>query len=232
MITDIIFDFFGTLVIYDPNLTDQSYKCCQRTLAEKEYFVAHDRFITSFWSVFAELEEKAKSDFKEFHMIEVAQLYFKREFGVGVEQEIAKDLIVQFMEAWGKGIMYHPGIKEFLEKLSKDFRLSIISNTHWPPIIHEHLHRMKVHSLFTEIVTSAEHGNRKPHTSIFMDTINKLSVEPQNVLYVGDSLYEDYIGAKNAGLKAILIDESSKYRSLDGKRISNILKLIDHLSVV
>jgi len=230
MIKDIIFDFFGTLVNYDPNLPDKNYKCCQWTLAEREYFVEQGQFVTIFWSVFTELEERAKADFKEFHMIEVAQLYFKRAFGVSVEQELANDLIVQFMDAWGKGIKYHAGIKEFLENLAKNFRLSIISNTHWPSIIHERLHRMKVHSLFAEVVTSAEHGYRKPHISIFTDTINKLLADPREVLYIGDSFNEDYLGAKNAGLKAVLIDEKSKYASIDGKRISNIFGLANYVS--
>jgi putative hydrolase of the HAD superfamily len=229
MVKDIIFDFFGTIVNYDPSLTGRNYEHCEKCLTEKGFVIERNQFIKAFRSAFERLEENSKADLREFHMMEVAQLYFEEEFGVSVEPDIANELIYLFMEEWGNGISYYEGIKDFLEELSENFRLSIISNTHWPPIIHEHLQEMKIHSLFTEIVTSAEHGYRKPHLSIFTDTIDNLSADPQKVLYVGDNHEEDYLGAKNAGLNAILIDKNSRFSHIDCIKISSIFDLGNYL---
>lgn len=104
MIKDIIFDFFGTLVNYDHDLNSKEFDNCREFLAGEGFVVEHSQFITAFWSAFEELEDGSKTDYREFQMIEVAQLNFRRQFDINIKPEIANDLIFQFMESWGKGI--------------------------------------------------------------------------------------------------------------------------------
>ena len=50
----------------------------------------------------------------------------------------------------------------------------------------------------------------KPDEAIFLYAINKLCIQPKEAIFVGDSIEQDYKGAKKAGLKALLIDRAGK----------------------
>jgi putative hydrolase of the HAD superfamily len=50
----------------------------------------------------------------------------------------------------------------------------------------------------------------KPDKAIFVYAVNKLCVHPEEAIFVGDSVKYDYEGAKNAGLKPLLISREGK----------------------
>jgi len=45
-----------------------------------------------------------------------------------------------------------------------------------------------------------------------------LRVKTYKILHIGDDYDADYIGAKNAGLKAILLDRAEKHRGKEALR--------------
>jgi len=55
----------------------------------------------------------------------------------------------------------------------------------------------------------------KPNSEIFLYALNKLGINPQEVIFIGDSIKHDYEGAKKAGLKALLINR-------EGKSLANV----------
>src|SRR5216684_317722 len=61
---------------------------------------------------------------------------------------------------------------------------------------------------FEVVVISGEVGIAKPDASAFGLAIDKLTVEPENVLHVGDSLTTDVVGAQAAGLTAVWLNRS------------------------
>lgn len=78
----------------------------------------------------------------------------------------------------------------------------MISNIDWP--IPESM-RKSFDQMFDVVTYSQVHGMRKPHQSIFLDTLQGLGVEPSQAGHVGDAYEADIIGAKNAGMFAIHI---------------------------
>ncbi len=76
---------------------------------------------------------------------------------------------------------------------------------------------------FSEILVSEEAGTQKPDKRIFLMICEKIKVSPENCLYVGDHIENDYFGALNAGLKAVLYD---KFFAADEK-INKIHSLSD-----
>ena len=69
----------------------------------------------------------------------------------------------------------------------------------------------------------------KPDKKIFIQTLVKLKMPPHEVLFVGDSLKNDYKGAEKVGIGALLIDRDNKIK---GKDIRRILDLRDTLEYV
>jgi putative hydrolase of the HAD superfamily len=61
------------------------------------------------------------------------------------------------------------------------------------------------------VAISAAIGLRKPARGFFREIVRRAGCEPGEVLFVGDDYGNDYQGAINAGLKAILLDPAKRH---------------------
>jgi HAD superfamily hydrolase (TIGR01662 family) len=59
--------------------------------------------------------------------------------------------------------------------------------------------------LFTVAVSSAAHGYMKPHPSIFHAALSQAGVSAHEAVMVGDSVEHDIAGARQVGMRAILV---------------------------
>ena len=90
------------------------------------------------------------------------------------------------------------GATETLRSLrAKGLELAVVSN--WDIGLVEHLQRLRLDSLFTAIVTTAEAGAAKPDPAVFRLALDRLGVEPGRSLHVGDEP-DDVQGAAAAGM--------------------------------
>jgi putative hydrolase of the HAD superfamily len=178
-------------------------------LRKNKFEIEYETFVSNFSEEFNKLETRAKTTNYEFHMQEVGEKFFIKNFG-GVPKDVIEEFIEIYISEWNNGVTFFPGMKQFLKRLKQKYTLSIISNTHYPSLITRNLNLMEIADYFTLVVTSVEYGIRKPDKRIFLDTIRKLSAKPDSVVHIGDSLQDDYEGAIKVGLKSILIDKNSK----------------------
>ena len=85
---------------------------------------------------------------------------------------------------------------------SEGYKLGLISNTHWrflPSL------KKQFEEFFDVITLSYEHGHVKPHPSIFVTTLEKLKVNPNQSLHVGDDPIADVRGARDVGMKTVFV---------------------------
>jgi putative hydrolase of the HAD superfamily len=68
------------------------------------------------------------------------------------------------------------------------------------------LKALKLDEFFTSITISTQTGFAKPDPQIFAAALQKHSCQADQAWHIGDSLKQDYQGAKAAGLRAILIE--------------------------
>jgi putative hydrolase of the HAD superfamily len=74
--------------------------------------------------------------------------------------------------------------------------------------------------LFDVIVGADTTGRTKPHPEAFRHALEKLVVEPEEALFIGDKVDDDYRGAEEVGITPILIRrESGEARIDSGLRI-------------
>ncbi len=98
---------------------------------------------------------------------------------------------------------WFPNAKRTLVKLrEKGYKLGFISNTHWR--ISDNL-RKEFERFFDVITLSYEHGFAKPHPSIFITTLNRLTASANQCLHVGDDPMADIQGAKSIGMLTVFI---------------------------
>ncbi|CAL7935287.1 unnamed protein product [Xylocopa violacea] len=126
--------------------------------------------------------------------------------------KVANNLI----QCYGTSMCWHkyPGAIELLEYLKKKgLILGVISN--FDERLEAVLVDTKIRFYFSFVLTSYEFGAEKPDTSIFDEALrltkerHKINVTPQEAIHIGDSINNDYIGAKKANWNAILIQHDN-----------------------
>lgn len=91
---------------------------------------------------------------------------------------------------------------ETLEYLRGKYRLAMLTNG---SVISQQgkLDTININEYFEEIVISGTYQIHKPDKRIFQIVLDKLDVQPYEVVYVGDGLVNDVQGALSMGMKAI-----------------------------
>ncbi len=84
---------------------------------------------------------------------------------------------------------------------AQGIEMGIISN--FDSRIHAVLMALKLRDRFSSITISSTVGAAKPDPKIFSVALKKHRCQPEEALHIGDSLNEDYHGAKALGIKAI-----------------------------
>lgn len=72
------------------------------------------------------------------------------------------------------------------------------------------LRRLKLTDFFDIVIGIDTCNKAKPDNEIFLHAVNMLNVRPEQAVFIGDSVKYDYEGARNAGLKPLLIDREGK----------------------
>jgi dihydrofolate synthase/folylpolyglutamate synthase len=91
-----------------------------------------------------------------------------------------------------------------LQRLKRrGLKLGVISN--WDERLRPLLRALEMDHYFDTVVVSGEVGRHKPDANVFDIASMQLGTPPESILHVGDSVAEDFEGARKAGLRAILL---------------------------
>jgi putative hydrolase of the HAD superfamily len=123
----------------------------------------------------------------------------------GAVQKKTERLIYRGWEPLFSRIRPFSHVKETLEILKKQgFKLGLLSD--FPPALK--LANMGLAGYWDVVLCSEITGRLKPHVLPFQELAKQMGVEPERLLYVGNSVRYDIIGAKKAGMKAALVTHS------------------------
>jgi putative hydrolase of the HAD superfamily len=126
----------------------------------------------------------------------------------------------QSSENWDQ---IRPGTREALERIREQYAIAVISNADGR--IDAVLGRCGICDCFTCITDSGIVGHEKPHPAIFVAALREMKADPAESLYVGDVYSVDYMGARNAGMDAVLFDVSGAYRGRELPRVESLAEL-------
>jgi len=127
-------------------------------------------------------------------------------------------------ECWS---LYDDALPVLQALREKGIHMGVISN--WDgnlPILLEGIH---IAEYFDTITTSALVNLRKPDPRIFDLTLNKLGLEPHEVLHIGDNVDADGFGAKEAGVKTLIVDRNHLYDGDDFTSISSLMEILNYI---
>ncbi len=94
----------------------------------------------------------------------------------------------------------NPGAEAVLQRLSSRYRLGMITNG-YSDSQRGRLEAAGLLDLFDPLLISEEVGVAKPDLRIFQLALKKLDLDPEEVLYVGDSISHDREGCLRAGIE-------------------------------
>jgi putative hydrolase of the HAD superfamily len=128
--------------------------------------------------------------------------------GGPLSEEAFVRLAAHFRErtAWA----VYPDVVPTLEALSEaGLALGVVSN--WDSHLPRLLELCRLSRFFRTVSVSAIEETGKPQPEIFRRTCARLGIGAAHALHVGDSLRDDYEGARAAGLAALLLDRENEY---------------------
>ena len=115
------------------------------------------------------------------------------------------------------------------ELRERGFTLAVISNSDGR--VEGDLDRLGLREHFATVVDSHVVGMEKPNPEIFRLALERIEVAAEESLYVGDVFGIDVMGARRAGLEAVLIDTLGGYPGrVDCLRIQRLGELLDLLA--
>lgn len=210
----ITFDAAQTLVRVNWNPGQFALDCAKRAgleLDEPHARSVYERMLGTRWREYQEINctrDSAACDafWEELTSDWLGQLGHEPSQGRAMTQE-------------GREVMYdkqspifqlYPDVLPVLSSLREEgIKLAVISN--WDFSLHRVLRLHDAYDIFEVVIASLEEGVEKPDPRLFHLTLEKLGVDAANAVHVGDCPTDDIQGARNAGMRAVLIDRELEH---------------------
>ncbi len=139
-------------------------------------------------------------------------------------QEIVKESVDEGLAT--RTLVWYSGARETLVTLREmGYKLGLISNTHWRWLPSQ---REDAEKYFDTITLSYEHGYAKPHPSIFRVTTEKLGIDTEHCLHVGDDPWTDIHGANGVGMHSVFVrrDDRKANSDLEIMNLRDLIRLL------
>jgi len=116
-----------------------------------------------------------------------------------------------------------------LERLSGlGLKLVVVSNANG--VLHRAFDRLGLTQYFHCICDSFVDGVEKPDPRFFQIALDRAGATAGSTMHVGDLYYVDVEGARNSGIRPMLIDPLGLYQDYDVGRVRTLDELADRLS--
>jgi len=192
----VIFDAYGTL------LRNEELRLIPRRIVADHGLSARIEDVLRVWTDFYS-EATQQSPFRTLREIqrEILQRVLRQ---LDVDAD-ATPYVELFFEVTTKVELY-PEAREVLSALGS-LRSAVVSNAD-----HEHLAAWTFTLPVEFVLVSEAVRAYKPHPLVFRTALERLGLQPHEVLHVGDSEVDDIAGAKAAGLRVAWVNRDGRSR--------------------
>ena len=108
-----------------------------------------------------------------------------------------------------------------------DLKIAIASNANGT--LHRAVERLGLAAYFDTVCDSHLEGVEKPDPRFFEVVLARAGGRPETTMHVGDLYYVDVVGARNSGLRTILLDRHDQYADFDVERVRTLGELVDRI---
>jgi len=202
----VVFDFIGTLTSVKNYSLEASTLKLHKAIVEAGFSVDEEDFLRAY----SRAHEKYRLIRYE-ELVEVTNGVWISDalnclgFKTGPADARVKTAVNVFFEDYLSSLELNPCARRMLVRLSKRYKLGLISNFTYAPVIYAALRKLGVNRFFSAVLVSEDVGWRKPNRKIFQEALRRLGVKAEETVYVGDSPVEDIGGGAAAGMGTIFV---------------------------
>lgn len=227
----VAFDVGDTLIPTQP-IMEQSAHSAALTMKELGFINDSNELVQAFFRADSEVEfPHINHFFSDPIIVERAWVAVQRAVSRTSlsSQTVGAAFLAYYRDGLRKAIIPSDNMLSLFANLRRrGLKLGIISNGSLAEQV-EVLTRLQLLPHLDDVLISEEVGIEKPDVEIFRLAAERLKVEPSEMLYVGNSWYEDVLGASAAGLQVTLYDpdgsEDSARQALSGVDFSTVRDL-------
>ena len=231
MIKAVFFDYYNTLVDYDPPrevteaevLGEMGIKITPEEL--RRPIMLADDFLS---------KEHSQKSLAKRSKEEIAALYGRyqamilKAAGLEAKAELIGAILKRWMTLELKIALYKDVAPALDELKERGLTLGLISNVDRD--ISADYDKLGLGNWLQLKIISKDVGFTKPHPQIFQAAVVKAKVKPEESIYVGDQYDIDVVGANGVGMRGILIDRHDFFGDItDVIRIRSFAEISQHL---
>ena len=232
MIKAVFFDFYQTLGVWGESLRPRLQKITDRYDCEIDW----ERYAKARENLYADASGSDPTEHTLFGtMREIVESYYEFIGELGVQEHV-EQMTWELLQsehslfAANAATLYEDTVPTLQHLRDVGLRLAIVSN--WDTPLDPLTERLGIAHFFDIIVAShdARVLSAKPDSHIFNYTLTAIGVSAEEAVHVGDTYEADIIGAKDAGIRPILIDRDGTQTGRWHETIQNLSELPKLLS--
>jgi putative hydrolase of the HAD superfamily len=209
----VAFDVNGTLVeILADDDTEEVFRSATRFLTYQGIDLRRDQVRELYFQIMKEQQQASQEEYPEFDAAGIWRSIIDAhmtDFTRALPAEKLRQMPL-FLAEMSRAISRHrlrlyPYVREVLDVLREHYRLAIVTDAQSTHALNE-LHQVGMLGYFRPVVVSGDHGYRKPDRRLFRRAVDAMGVAPGDTLYVGNDMFRDIFGAREAGLTTVMFD--------------------------
>lgn len=231
MIKAVFFDWFSTLVEYDPPRQEIQMKVCRefgielpaeavrRAIADADTYFYEENARSS-------VARRSPEEKQKFHA--GYEMTLLKSAGVEASPETALRILGRVREFPMKMVLFADVLSALKELKGRGLTLGLISNMHRD--LQAICQDLGIAPYLDFVVTSKEVGAEKPHPAIFRAALERAGVQPAEAMHVGDQYQADAKGACAVGIRGVVLDRFGFWPEITDcpriRRLSEVAGLI------
>jgi putative hydrolase of the HAD superfamily len=118
------------------------------------------------------------------------------------------------------------GVRPALTSLrDRGLTLVVVSNANGT--LRAHMDRIGLSAFLDHVIDSCDEGVEKPDPRLFEIALARSNARADSTIHVGDIYQVDVVGARAAGIRPVLLDETGQHPQADCTRISSLGELVE-----
>lgn len=217
MIKGLLFDLYGTLIDIETNEgTEEIYRAISHYLTyhciDLRRWEVRDRY-------YRIMKQQKEARGEEHPEIDVEAIWneFLMQEGIkspAIRGQQAKVIAHIYRGVSRNRLQLYPNVKRVLNELRTQYQMALISDAQSCYALPE-IRAVGLHGYFDPIIISSYYGYRKPDSRLFRMAMERMGLEPHEVIGVGNDMFRDVHGARILGIKSIFFDSNQGTKTFE-----------------
>lgn len=212
-ITAVAFDVNGTLIhIHTDEHNEEIFRAVGHFLTYQGVDMRRHHVRDEYFARLKQQQRESAENFPEFDAVGIWRSIvedFASPYTLALPPERLAQLPLTLAEMYRgvsrRKLRLYPHVRKVLSTLREHFPLAIVSDAQ-SAYARAELHKVGLTDYFEPIVVSGDHGFRKPDPRLFEFALTAMGVTAEQTVYVGNDMYRDIYGAREAGMRTVMFD--------------------------